>query len=103
VRVGPLEVDARARAVRIDGRPVELTQRECQLLWQLVSDPERVFTKQELLKAVWGCHSRGASRTLDSDACRLRDKLRRRGDERWVVNVWGVGYALRQPSLGQAA
>jgi DNA-binding response OmpR family regulator len=103
VRVGPLEVDTRARVVRVDGRPVELTQREYQLLRHLASDPERVFTKDQLLKAVWGCHSLGASRTLDSHACRLRDKLRRGGDQRWVVNVWGVGYALRQPSVGEAA
>jgi DNA-binding response OmpR family regulator len=103
LRVGPLEVDTRARVVRIDGRPVELTQREYQLLCQLASDPERVFTKEQLLKAVWGCHSLGASRTLDSHACRLRDKLRRGGDGRWIVNVWGVGYALRQPSVGKAA
>jgi DNA-binding response OmpR family regulator len=103
VRIGALEVDARARGVRVEGRPVELTQREYQLLCHLASDPERVFTKEQLLKAVWGGSSLGVTRALDSHACRLRDKLRRAGDERWVVNVWGVGYALRQPSVGEAA
>ena len=55
--------------------------------------PTRVFTKEELLRDVWGFRSMGATRTLDSHACRLRQKL---GTARrpFVVNVWGVGYRL---------
>jgi DNA-binding response OmpR family regulator len=52
-----------------------------------------VFTKEELLRDVWGFRSMGATRTLDSHACRLRQKLGRGGD-RFVLNVWGVGYRL---------
>jgi DNA-binding response OmpR family regulator len=69
----------------------------------LAADPERVFTKDELLRAIWGAPTLGVSRTLDSHACRLRDKLRRTGDRSWVVNVWGVGYALRHGGMGEAA
>jgi DNA-binding response OmpR family regulator len=52
-----------------------------------------VFTKRELLRDVWGFRSHGATRTLDSHACRLRQKLGVHGG-RFVVNVWGVGYRL---------
>ena len=52
-----------------------------------------MFTKEELLRDVWGFRSLGSTRTLDSHACRLRAKLRSHGDQ-FVVNVWGVGYRL---------
>jgi DNA-binding response OmpR family regulator len=52
-----------------------------------------VFTKQELLRDVWGYRSLGRTRTLDSHASRLRRKLDPDGG-RYVVNVWGVGYRL---------
>jgi DNA-binding response OmpR family regulator len=102
VRVGGLEIDTRARTVRLEGAAVELTQREYTLLVHLAADPERVFTKDELLHAIWGHRSLAATRTLDTHACRLREKLARTGDRSWVINVWGVGYALRH-SLGEVA
>jgi DNA-binding response OmpR family regulator len=52
-----------------------------------------VFTKEELLRDVWGYRAQGHTRTLDSHACRLRQKLRVQGDQ-FIVNVWGVGYRL---------
>jgi len=52
-----------------------------------------LFTKEELLRNVWGFRALGSTRTLDSHACRLRQKLSRGGD-RFVLNVWGVGYRL---------
>ena len=72
---------------------MELSQKEFALLRALAAEPTRVFTKEELLRDVWGFRSLGATRTLDSHACRLRHKLGRGGD-RFVVNVWGVGYRL---------
>jgi DNA-binding response OmpR family regulator len=62
----------------------------------LASEPARVFTKEELLRDVWGFRALGATRTLDSHACRLRKKLGAHGD-RFVMNVWGVGYRLVDP------
>jgi DNA-binding response OmpR family regulator len=67
---------------------------EFELLVHLAREPERVFAKVELLRAVWGYHAGGSTRTLDSHASRLRRKLAREGARRWVVNVWGVGYRL---------
>jgi DNA-binding response OmpR family regulator len=93
LRVGALELDPAARAVRLSGQPVELTQTEFALLRVLASAPTTVHTKAELLRAVWGFRSVSTSRTLDSHCCRLRAKLGASGD-RFVLNVWGVGYRL---------
>lgn len=93
LRAGPLDVDPVARVVRVRGEVVDLSQKEFALLRTLAAEPTRVFTKDELLRHVWGFRSLGQTRTLDSHACRLRTKLGRSGD-RFVINVWGVGYRL---------
>jgi DNA-binding response OmpR family regulator len=93
LRVGHLELDPPSREVTIRGDRLALSQKEFALLRVLAAEPTRVFTKEELLKTVWGYRSMGSTRTLDSHACRLRGKLARHGD-RFVVNVWGVGYRL---------
>ncbi|HEY4279495.1 MAG TPA: response regulator transcription factor [Conexibacter sp.] len=93
LRVGPLEVDTAARTVRLHGKPVSLSQKEFALVRTLATDATRVFTKDELLRNIWGYRHLGSTRTLDSHACRLRQKLSREG-EVFVVNVWGVGYRL---------
>jgi DNA-binding response OmpR family regulator len=92
-RIGSLEVDPLARQVWVRGNMISLSKKEFALVRALASDPTRVFTREELLRGVWGFRSLGATRTLDSHACRLRKKLNSHGD-RFVVNVWGVGYRL---------
>jgi len=102
LRAGPLELDPPSREVSVRGVRgvrVELSQKEFSLLRTLVSDPTRVFTKEELLRGVWGFRALGSTRTLDSHACRLRHKLGAHGD-RFVVNVWGVGYRLVEGPVG---
>jgi DNA-binding response OmpR family regulator len=93
LRVGDLEVDPASREVQMRGRRIELSQKEFALLRTLATEPTRVFTKEELLRSIWGFRAMGSTRTLDSHACRLRQKLSLDGD-RFVVNVWGVGYRL---------
>jgi DNA-binding response OmpR family regulator len=93
LRVGDLEVDPPSRTVLLRGERLELSQKEFALLRTLAGQPTRVFTKEELLRTIWGFRSMGTTRTLDSHACRLRHKLARHGDQ-FVVNVWGVGYRL---------
>src|SRR4051794_38172453 len=68
VRVGELEIDPAARAATIRGRRVELATKEFALLRTLASAPTRVFTKEELLREVWGFRAMGSTRTLDSHA-----------------------------------
>jgi DNA-binding response OmpR family regulator len=89
-RVGAIEVDTAAREVRVAGTRVQLSAMEFSLLSALASDPRRVFTKDELLRDVWGFRAPGRTRTIDSHACRLRRKLSEHG-ARAVVNVHGVG------------
>jgi DNA-binding response OmpR family regulator len=98
MRIGPLEVDPLARQVWLHGAEVQLSKKEYALLRALVGDPTRVFTREELLRGVWGYRSMGVTRTLDSHASRLRRKLSVAGD-RFVVNVWGVGYRLVDGTL----
>jgi DNA-binding response OmpR family regulator len=93
LRIGPLELDPLARQVWVGGQHVALSKKEYALLRALASDPTRVFTREELLRGVWGFRTLCSTRTLDSHACRLRNKLRVDG-ARLVVNVWGVGYRL---------
>jgi DNA-binding response OmpR family regulator len=97
LRVGELVVNTMAREVTLGGMQVGLSAKEFQLLATLAAEPERVFTKKELLETVWGFRSQGRTRTLDSHASRLRQKLAAHSDQTWVVNVWGVGYRLNRP------
>ena len=90
----PLAIDLHAHAATLHGRPLRLRRLEYELLVHLAREPQRVFAKAELLCAVWGYPMPVSTRTLDSHSSRLRRKLRAEGDERWVVNVRGVGYRL---------
>jgi DNA-binding response OmpR family regulator len=93
MQIGDLTVDPVTRRVRLGDREVRLANKEFALLRTLASEPYRVFTKDELLRDVWGFRSMGRTRTLDSHASRLRRKLDPTGS-RYVFNTWGVGYRL---------
>jgi DNA-binding response OmpR family regulator len=95
LRVGELDIDLAGHRVRLHGVPVHLSGKEFSLLRVLAADPTRVFTRAELLEEVWGYREIVPTRTLDSHAWRLRNKLNTRGD-RFIVNVWGVGYRLSE-------
>ena len=77
----------------MEGERVPLSKKEFALLRALAAAPTRVFTREELLREVWGFRSLGATRTLDSHASRLRRKLAV-GRAVFIINVWGVGYRL---------
>ena len=92
-RVGEILIDPARRSVQVGGRKVDLSNKEFSLLRALAADPTRVFSKEELLRDVWGYRSLGRTRTLDSHASRLRRKLDPE-QGRFIVNCWGVGYRL---------
>lgn len=94
IEVGPLAIDRLARVVTLHEQVVRLAGKEFELLCALASAPHRVFTKDELLRDVWGYRSFTRTRTLDSHVSRLRVKLERASGRHFVVNVWGVGYKL---------
>jgi DNA-binding response OmpR family regulator len=92
VTAGPVRIDRRRRAVTVGDRSIDLRGLEYALLCALAAEPSRVFTRDELMSAVWG-YTSTHTRTLDSHASRLRIKLDN-DTHRLVVNVWGVGYRL---------
>jgi DNA-binding response OmpR family regulator len=94
LEAGAIAVELTTRRVSVKGRSVALPAKEYELLAKLASEPDRVFTKEQLLREVWGYRSLGRTRTLDSHASRLRRKLAQAGAGPCVVNVWGVGYRL---------
>jgi DNA-binding response OmpR family regulator len=90
---GRVALDVAARRVTVGGEPVELTAREFDLLLHFVTHPGRVFTREQLMHAVWGPDHFGTPRTVDNFVARLRVKLEERPDEpRHFETVRGVGY-----------
>ena len=93
---GDLVVDRRTRRASVRDTSIALSAKEFELVARLATDPHRVFTKEDLLRDVWGFRALGRTRTLESHASRVRKKLRIAEDDRYVVNVWGVGYRLME-------
>lgn len=95
VQAAGINLDLTSREVYVSGEAVVLSAKEFMLLAALAREPRRVFRKQELLELVWGYRSSGSTRTLDSHASRLRQKLRAVATDRsYISNVWGIGYRL---------
>jgi DNA-binding response OmpR family regulator len=94
LEAGDLTIDRRTRRVTVRETRVPLSAKEFELVAWLAAEPYRVFTKEELLREVWGFRALGRTRTLESHASRLRKKLRGAGGDNFIVNVWGVGYRL---------
>jgi DNA-binding response OmpR family regulator len=92
--VGDLEVDERARRARLDGRELELTPKEFELLAALARDPGAAVSRQRLLAEVWQTSWYGSSKTIDVHVAALRRKLE---DPGWIETVRGVGFRLRAP------
>ena len=103
LEAGPIAVDLVTRRVSVHGCAITLPAKEYDLIAKLATEPERVFTKEQLLREVWGYSSLGRTRTLDSHASRLRRKLRLAGAGPCIVNVWGVGYRLLDGPTPEAA
>ncbi len=94
---GDLTIDARKRRVLLNGKEVELTAREFDLLHHFAQHPGRVYTRSELLDAVWGYGHEGYSHTVNSHINRLRAKIEEDPSRpRYIRTVWGVGYKFRE-------
>jgi DNA-binding response OmpR family regulator len=94
LRVGELEVDERSRRATLEGRKLELTPKEFDLLAALARDPGAALSRQRLLAEVWQTSWYGSSKTIDVHVAALRRKL---GDPGWIETVRGVGFRLRVP------
>jgi DNA-binding response OmpR family regulator len=98
--VRDLRVDRAGHRAWFTAQELDLSAKEFGLLGALALEPLRVHTKAELLKHVWGYRATPRTRTVDSHASRLRRKLLDAGatPDEWMVNEWGVGYALLRPT-----
>ena len=88
-----LEIDPNTREVTVRGEPVALTAREFDLLYHLASQPKRVFTRDQLMEAVWGYTFAAETSTVTVHMRRLREKIESDPTQpRYLHTVWGVGY-----------
>ncbi len=92
LRAGPLEVDERARRAAYDGRELQLTAKEFDLLALLASDAGAVVSRETILRHVWDTTWYGSQKTIDVHVASLRKKV---GDPEAIETVRGIGYRLR--------
>ena len=96
VSAGSLEIDSAKREARRNGEPLSLTAKEFDLLWFLASNPNRVFSRDQLMHGVWGYSAALDTGTVTVHVRRLREKLEEDPSEpRLLETVWGVGYRFR--------
>jgi two-component system alkaline phosphatase synthesis response regulator PhoP len=104
LRGGGLVLDPNTHEVTLDGRLVDLTAKEFELLRLLLSHPNRVFTRDFLLEHIWGYDYYGSTRTVDMHISRLREKIEDDpASPTYIVTVRGVGYKFKAPSDPRAA
>ncbi|SHI74233.1 DNA-binding response regulator, OmpR family, contains REC and winged-helix (wHTH) domain [Geosporobacter subterraneus DSM 17957] len=87
-----LTVDLEGYTVRIQNEILELPPKEMELLYFLVKNQNRVFTREQLIENIWGYDFEGELRTIDVHIKRLREKLRPLEDQYKIKTLWGVGY-----------
>ena len=87
-----LAVNMTRYELKVDGKVVDTPPKELELLFHLASNPNRVYTRDQLLDEVWGFEYYGDSRTVDVHIKRLREKLEGVSDQWSLKTVWGVGY-----------
>jgi DNA-binding response OmpR family regulator len=92
---GPLHLDLDTREAAVDGRPLDLTAREFDLLAYLMHSPGRVFTRAQIYEGVWGYSYLGDSKVIDYFVSSLRRKLGGPADTSPIRTVRGVGYTVR--------
>jgi len=101
IRAGALEIDPDKRLVTLSGRPVELTAKEFDLLVYFARNPGRVYSRSQLLDAVWGYSHSGYEHTVNSHINRLRMKIEADpAKPRYILTVWSVGYKFNEAALG---
>ncbi len=93
ITFGAMKIDSENRRVYIDGKEVNLTAKEFDLLELLVNNPNKVYSRENLLNIVWGYDYPGDVRTVDVHIRRLREKIESNPSEpKYIHTKWGVGY-----------
>ena len=95
--INGLIIDSDKRRVRLDGKEINLTSREFDLLLYFARNPGRVYSRSQLLDAVWGYGHEGYEHTVNSHINRLRAKIEDQpADPHFILTVWGVGYKFAE-------
>ncbi len=93
ITISNLIINLDEYTLHIGGKKVSLTKKEIETMWTLVKNPNKVFTRDNLLDSLWGFDYFGDSRTVDSHIKRLRAKLDKVEHPNWEIKtIWGVGY-----------
>ncbi len=92
VRYDKLRINLTNYELEVNGVKIDTPPKELELVYHLASNPNRVYTRDQLLDEVWGFDYYGDSRTVDVHVKRLREKLENVSDEWSLKTVWGVGY-----------
>ena len=92
VHYDKLSINMENYELRVDGKVVPCPPKEMDLIFHLASNPNRVFTRDQLLDEVWGFEYYGDSRTVDVHVKRLREKLEGVSEQWELKTVWSVGY-----------
>lgn len=92
VKYDKLSVNLSNYVLKVNGEAIDTPPKELELLYHLASNPDRVFTRDQLLDEVWGFDYFGDSRTVDVHIKRLRDKLKGVSDQWELRTIWSVGY-----------
>jgi DNA-binding response OmpR family regulator len=89
-----LELNQESHELHFQGKSISLTPKELSLLAMFLTNPNRVYTRDHLISAIWGIGVATEDRTIDSHVRNLRDKLRKAGfpADDYLITVWGVGY-----------
>ncbi len=94
---GDLSIELDSRVVTIAGDEINLTAKEFNILTLLLLHPNKVYSRDDLLKAVWGSDSLGDGRTVDVHVRRLREKVEENpGEPKYIQTKWGVGYYFKK-------
>ncbi len=97
LQYGGLRIDAERRTVEMDGKSIELTAKEFDLLYHFAQHPGRVYSRIQLLDQVWGYGHEGYEHTVNSHINRLRGKIEQDpANPHYILTVWGVGYKFAE-------
>ncbi|NLO40248.1 MAG: response regulator transcription factor, partial [Ruminiclostridium sp.] len=96
IRIRGMEIDPDARTVKIDGKLVDLTSKEFDILLFLARNPNKVFSKDQLFDRIWGFEAFGDTSTVTVHVGKIREKTEIDPKKpQYVETVWGAGYLLR--------
>ena len=98
MEVGGIQLDQAAHSVKIDGKPVDLSVKEFELLAYFITNQGIALSREKILNHVWNYDYFGDARTIDTHVKKLRSKMGSKGD--YIKTIWGMGYKFETGDQG---